>query len=373
MISIEDLLRYMVEKGGSDLHISAGARPKVRLDGLLHDTEFGALDAEACRQLVYSILSTEQISKLEKELELDLSFGVKGLGRFRTNVFHQRGTVAGAFRMIPYEVRGFEELGLPAGVCQSMLNRHKGLILVTGATGSGKSTTLAAMVKYLNENTKGHIVTIEDPIEFLHRNENALFTQREVGTDTLGFKPALRSILRQDPDVILIGEMRDVETIEAALTLSETGHLTLATLHTNDAVQTINRIIDVFPQFKQQQIRAQLSFTLLGVFCQQLLPRAHGSGRVLSAEVMLANSAVRSLIREGKVHQIASIIQTGRKYGMKTMNQSLIDLYRDGQVDIETALSHSMDPEDLKRNLQIRTRRGVTAGSNDFGNGGMAR
>ncbi len=369
-ISIEDLLKNMVEKGGSDLHLSAGAKPKIRLDGVLHDMEVAPLDAETCRQLAYSILSTEQITKLEKELELDLSFGVKGLGRFRTNVFHQRGTVAAAFRMIPYEVRGFEELGLPANVCQQVLNRHKGLILVTGATGSGKSTSLAAMVKYLNEHVRGHIVTIEDPIEFLHRNDNALFTQREVGTDTHGFQPALRSILRQDPDVILIGEMRDMETIEAALTLSETGHLTLATLHTNDAVQTINRIIDVFPQFKQQQIRAQLSFTLLGVFCQQLLPRAHGSGRALAAEVMLANSAVRSLIRDGKVHQIASIIQTGRKFGMKTMNQSLIDLYRDGQIDIETALSHSLDPEDLKRNLQVRSRRSQSESLAEFSTGG---
>jgi len=370
MISIEELLKHMVEKGGSDLHLSAGTRPKIRLDGLLHDAEFGPLDSEACRQLVYSILNTEQIARFEKELELDLSFGVKGLGRFRTNVFHQRGTVAAAFRMIPYEVRGFEDLGLPATVCKQMLNRHKGLILVTGATGSGKSTSLAAMVKYLNETMRGHIVTIEDPIEFLHRNENSLFTQREVGTDTRGFGNALRSILRQDPDVILIGEMRDVETIEAALTLSETGHLTLATLHTNDAVQTINRIIDVFPQFKQQQIRAQLSFTLLGVFCQQLLPKAHGTGRVLSAEVMIANSAVRSLIRDGKVHQIASIIQTGRKFGMQTMNQSLIDLYRDGQIDIETALSHSLDPEDLKRNLQVRSKRSVSAGTPDYVGGG---
>lgn len=370
MISIEDLLKDMVEKGGSDLHISAGSKPKIRLDGVLHDAECGILDAEACRQLVYSILSTEQVAKLEQDLELDLSFGVKGLGRFRTNVFHQRGTVAGAFRMIPYEVRDFEDLGLPASVCKQVLNRHKGLILVTGATGSGKSTSLAAMVKYLNENVRGHIVTIEDPIEFLHRNDNALFTQREVGTDTRGFKPALRSILRQDPDIILIGEMRDVETIEAALTLSETGHLTLATLHTNDAVQTINRIIDVFPQFKQQQIRAQLSFTLLGVFCQQLLPKSHGAGRVLAAEVMLANSAVRSLIRDGKVHQIASIIQTGRKFGMQTMNQSLIDLYREGEIDIETALSHSMDPEDLKRNLQVRSRRGVASAVPEFTTGG---
>jgi len=360
MVSIEDLLKYMVQHDGSDLHLSAGTKPKIRVDGRLMDGEFEELDAEDCRKLVYSILSTEQIAKFEKNLELDLSFGVKGLGRFRTNVFHQRGTVAGAFRMIPYEVRGFQELGLPESVCKQMLNRHKGLILVTGATGSGKSTTLAAMVKYLNETIRGHIVTIEDPIEFLHSSENSLFTQREVGTDTWSFRNALRSILRQDPDVILIGEMRDMETIEAALVLSETGHLTLATLHTNDAVQTINRIIDVFPQFKQQQIRTQLSFTLLGVFCQQLLPKAHGTGRVLAAEVLLANSAVRSLVRDGKIHQIGSVIQTCRKLGMRTMNQSLIELYKEGSIDLETALSHSLDPDDLRRNLQIRTPKGYS-------------
>jgi twitching motility protein PilT len=369
MISIEDLLKYMVDHGGSDLHISANTRPKIRIDGRLNDSEFEPLDGEDCRKLIYSLLSTDQIARFEKNLELDLSFGVKGLGRFRTNVFHQRGTVAGAFRMIPYEVRGFQELGLPETVCKQMLNRHKGLILVTGATGSGKSTTLAAMVKYLNENLRGHIITVEDPIEFLHKNELSLFTQREVGTDTWGFSNALRSILRQDPDVVLIGEMRDVETIEAALTLSETGHLTLATLHTNDAIQTINRIIDVFPQFKQQQIRTQLSFTLLGVFCQQLLPRAHGSGRVLGSEVMIANSAIRSLIREGKIHQIASLVQTGRKFGMRTMNQSLIELYKEGAIDLDTALGHSQDPEDLRRNLQIRSPRGLSRVA-DFSPGG---
>ncbi len=267
-------------------------------------------------------------------------------------MFHQRGTVAAAFRIIPYKIRGFEELGLPRQICEELCTKPKGLILVTGATGSGKSTTLSAMVNHINLTRRCHIVTIEDPIEFLHENKNCLFNQREVGSDTYGFTHALRSVLRQDPDVILIGEMRDVETIETALVLAETGHLTFATLHTNDAIQTINRVIDVFPEIKQQQIRTQLSFTLQAVFCQQLLPRAHGGGRVLSSEVLIANSAVRSLIRDGKAHQIDSIIQTRRKFGMKTMNQSLVDLYREGLITFEEGLLHSLDPEDLKRTLQ---------------------
>jgi twitching motility protein PilT len=351
-VTIEQLLQYLVDRGGSDLHLSAGAPPKVRIDGELVDTDFEPLDADACRRVIYGLLNTDQIAKFEKNLELDLSFGVTGLGRFRTNVFHQRGTVAAAFRIIPYRIRGFEELGLPRQICEDLCAKPKGLILVTGATGSGKSTTLAAMVNHINLTRRCHIVTIEDPIEFLHENKNSLFNQREVGSDTFGFGAALRSVLRQDPDVILIGEMRDVETIETALVLAETGHLTFATLHTNDAIQTINRIIDVFPDFKQQQIRTQLSFTLQAVFCQQLLPRAHGGGRVLSSEILVANSAVRSLIRDGKAHQIYSIIQTGRKFGMRTMNQSLTELYRQGHVSFEDSLAHSLDPDDLKRQLQ---------------------
>lgn len=352
MITIEELLTILVQRKGSDLHISAGSPPKIRIDGKLVNTEHEMLTPDMTQKLVYSVLSTEQIARFEKELELDLSFGIDGLGRFRMNVFNQRGTVASVLRVIPYEIRGFSELGLPVAICESLCMLPKGLILVTGATGSGKSTTLAAMIDYINQTRAAHVVTIEDPIEFLHRNKNCLFNQREVGSDTHGFKKALRSVLRQDPDVVLVGEMRDVETIEAALTLSETGHLTFATLHTSDAIQTINRIIDVFPSYQQQQIRTQLSFVLQGVFCQQLIPRANGRGRVLGAEIMIATSAVKALIRDDKAHQIYSLIQTGGKQGMRTMNQSLYDLYKSNLITYDDALSRTLDPEDLKRVFQ---------------------
>lgn len=358
MITIEELLTILVQRKGSDLHISAGSPPKIRIDGKLVNTEHEMLTPDMTQKLVYSVLSTEQIARFEKELELDLSFGIDGLGRFRMNVFNQRGTVASVLRVIPYEIRGFSELGLPVAICESLCMLPKGLILVTGATGSGKSTTLAAMIDYINQTRAAHVVTIEDPIEFLHRNKNCLFNQREVGSDTHGFKKALRSVLRQDPDVVLVGEMRDVETIEAALTLSETGHLTFATLHTSDAVQTMNRIVDVFPAHQQQQIRTMLSFTLQAVLCQQLIPRAQGKGRVLAAEIMVANPAIRALIRDNKSHQIASIIQTGGQFGMKTMNQSIFELYRAGQISYEDAFNHSPDPAELERLLQ-RTGRPV--------------
>ncbi len=352
MTSIEELLQVLVEKGGSDLHLSAWNRPKIRVDGKLDDSEFEPLEPEQVKKIVYSLLSNEQIARFEKHCELDLSFGIKGLGRFRTNVFMQRGTVAAALRLIPTEALAFEDLGLKRDVLEELCLRPKGLIVVTGATGNGKSTTLASMVSFINSYRRGHIVTIEDPIEFVHESKNCLINQREIGADTFSFGAALKSVLRQDPDTILIGEMRDMETIEAALILSETGHLTLATLHTNDAIQTINRVIDVFPEHKQQQIRTQLSFTLQAVLCQQLLPRAHGRGRALACEILVANSAVRSLIRDGKTHQIYSIIQTGKKFGMQTMNQSIADLYREGHVSYEDALTHSLDAEDLRRNLQ---------------------
>ena len=349
MGTLEELLETLVARGGSDLHISAGSPPKIRLHGRMIDLVNEPLSFEETKKLVYSVLSNDQVASFEKDLELDFSFGVTGLGRFRTNAFFQRGTVAGVFRLIPFEVRGFEELGLPTEVCMKLCRLPKGLILVTGATGSGKSTTLAAMIDYINRTRESHIVTIEDPIEFLHTNKKCLFNQREVGSDTHEFKRALRSVLRQDPDVILVGEMRDLETIEAALTLAETGHLTFATLHTSDAVQTMNRIVDVFPAYQQQQIRTQLSFTLQGVFSQQLVPHASGSGRSLASEILLANSAVRALIRENKAHQIYSQIQTGGKEGMKTMNSSLFQLYERRIILLDEAISRSTDKEDFMR------------------------
>jgi len=352
MITIEELLTLLVQRKGSDLHLSAGSPPKIRIDGKLVNTEHEMLTPDMTQKLVYSILATEQIARFEKDLELDLSFGIDGLGRFRTNVFYQRGTIAAVLRVIPYEIKGFTELGLPVALCESLCQLPKGLILITGATGSGKSTTLAAMVDHINQTRASHVVTIEDPIEFLHRNKNCLFNQREVGSDTLGFKQALRSCLRQDPDVVLIGEMRDVETIEAALTLAETGHLTFATLHTSDCIQTINRIIDVFPSYQQQQIRTQLSFVVQAVFSQQLIPRANGRGRVLGAEMMIATTAIKALVRDDKAHQIYSLIQTGAKQGMRTMNQSLFELYKANLITFDDALSRTLDPEDLKRTFQ---------------------
>jgi twitching motility protein PilT len=347
--TIEELLQILVERRGSDLHLAAGNPPRIRVDGNLVSTEHVVLNPDVCKRLVYSFLSGDQIARFERELEIDLSFGVEGLGRFRTNVFYQRGTVAAVLRMIPYQIRAFEELGLPRGICEEVCNIPRGLVLVTGATGSGKSTTLAAMIDYVNATRAQHIVTVEDPIEFLHRGKSCLVNQREVGSDTQSFKRALRSALREDPDVVLVGEMRDMETIEAALTIAETGHLTFATLHTSDAVMTINRVVDVFPAHQQQQVRTQLSFTLQAVFCQQLLPRSDGSGRCLALEVMIANSAIRSLIRDDKAHQIYSLIQTGGKLGMKTMNQSLHELCRQNVITYDDALSYSGDVEDLKR------------------------
>ena len=352
MIGIEDLLQIMVQRGGSDLHVTAGAPPKVRVDGALVSTEHDTLAPDETKKIIYSVLTSEQIAKFERELELDLSFGIDGLGRFRTNVFLQRGATGAVFRIIPYSIQSFPELGLPEEVCESMCALPKGLVLVTGSTGSGKSTTLAAMIDFINQHRCEHVVTIEDPIEYLHRNKNCLFNQREVGSDTHSFANALRSVLREDPDVVLIGEMRDLETIELALTLAETGHLTFATLHTSDTVQTINRIVDVFPSHQQQQVRTQLSFVLQGVLCQTLLPRANGRGRALVCEIMVANQAIRACIRENKAHQIYSLIQTGGKYGMRTMNQALFEVYNTNAITYDEALARTTDPEDLKRTFQ---------------------
>lgn len=352
MLIMRELLELLVKRGGSDLHIAAGSPPKMRVNGVLIDTEYEPLTGDDTKSIVYGVLSTEQIARFERELELDISFGLPGVGRFRTNVLVQRGCVGAVLRVVPERIRSFDDLGLPRDICEELCKLPKGLVLVTGSTGSGKSTTLAAMVDFLNSTRQNHIVTIEDPIEFVHKHKKSLVNQREVGPDTQEFKKALRSALRQDPDIVLVGEMRDLDTIEAALNISETGHLTFSTLHTSDAVQTISRIIDVFPAGQQAQIRTQLASTLSAVFSQQLMPLANGRGRVLACEILLCSPAVRALIREDKAHQIYSIIQTSRKQGMRTMNQSLSDLYRANQISYEEALSHSSDPAELERLLR---------------------
>jgi twitching motility protein PilT len=338
----------MIEKGASDLHITTSSAPQLRIDGQLVPLRMPPLNAQDTKQICYSILTDAQKHKFEENNELDLSFGVKGLARFRSNIFMQRGAVAGAFRTIPFNILSFEELGLPT-IISELAQRPRGLILVTGPTGSGKSTTLASIIDKINTDYHHHIVTIEDPIEYLHPHRGCLVNQREIGADTESFSKALRYILRQDPDVVLVGEMRDLETIEAALTVAETGHLCLATLHTNSAVQTMNRIIDVFPPHQQAQVRAQLSFVLEGVMCQTLLPKAHGTGRALAIEVMIPNSAIRNLIREDKMHQIYSQMQIGQdKFGMQTMNQSLASLYLRRQISLETAMARSGDQDELR-------------------------
>src|SRR3990172_8948701 len=340
----------MVEKGASDLHVTTGSPPQPPIDGRVVPLNTPPLSPVDTKQLCYSILTDAQKHRFEEENELDLSFGVKGLSRFRANVFMQRGAVAGAFRTIPFKILTFAELGLPPIVAE-LARKPRGLVLVTGPTGSGKSTTLASIIDKINTDRHEHIVTIEDPIEYLHPHKNCLVNQREVGADTQSFKKALKYILRQDPDVVLIGEMRDLETIEAALTVAETGHLVFATLHTNSAVQTINRILDVFPPYQQPQVRAQLSFVLEGVISQILIPKASGGGRVLALEVMIPNSAIRNLIREEKIHQIYSQMQVGQaKFGMQTMNQSLLATYLRREITLDDAVGRSSDPDEF-RNL----------------------
>jgi twitching motility protein PilT len=346
--TLNQLLKSMVEQGGSDLHITTNTPPQVRVDGQLKPLNLPPLTPTETKQLAYSILTDNQKHRLEESLEIDLSFGIKGLARFRANIFHQRGAIAGAFRQIPYEIRGFRELGLPP-VIERLCEKPRGLILVTGPTGSGKSTTLAAMLDKVNRERSEHIVTIEDPVEYLHSHKRCIVNQREIHADTHGFTAALKSVLRQDPDVVLVGEMRDLETMEAALRIAETGHLTFATLHTNSAAQTINRIIDVFPAHQQGQIRAQLSLVLEGIFCQTLLPRAGGKGRALAMEILIPNSAIRNLIREDKVHQIYGMMQTGQaKHGMQTFNQALAALYFKRMITLETALARSSYPDELQ-------------------------
>ena len=360
MPNMHQLLKVMIEKGASDLHLTAGTAPQLRIDGKLHPLSLPALSPEDTKQLCYSVLTDAQKHEFEEHNELDLSFGISKLSRFRGNVFVQRGNIAAAFRAIPFEILSFEALNLPPVVTE-LARRPRGLVLVTGPTGSGKSTTLASIIDFINTERSEHIVTIEDPIEYLHAHKGCIVNQREIGSDTKGFKEALKYILRQDPDVVLIGELRDLETLEAALSVAETGHLCFATLHTNSAVQTINRIVDVFPPFQQSQIRQQLSFVLEGVICQNLLPRANGSGRALALEVMVPNPAIRNLIREDKIHQIYSSMQMGQaKFGMQTMNQSLAELVARRQVSLEDATSRSSNPDELRELLAQG--RGVPAG-----------
>ena len=337
-LNLRTLLEEMISRGASDLHISAGERPKLRIDGTMlnakHDT---AMSPKETLQIAYSVLTENQKKTFEMESELDFSFGIQDLARFRGNCFKQRGCVSIVIRQIPINIKTFEELGLPA-VLGEFTERPKGLVLITGPTGSGKSTTLAAMIDRINRNTRGHIITIEDPIEFVHRHQGCLINQREIGSDTKSFSTALKSALRQDPDVVLIGELRDLETIAAALTIAETGHLAFATLHTNSSAETINRVIDVFPSNQQSQIRAQLAFVLEGVVTQQLLSKASGSGRVMAAEIMVCTPAIRALIREDKIHQIMSQMQAGKKFGMQTLADSLYTLYMQREISLEEAL-----------------------------------
>jgi len=366
-ISLSELLHKLSELGGSDLHITTGTAPLVRVHGEIHPLDgYRPLSSSETKQLAYSVLTDAQKHRFEENLELDFSFGVKGLSRFRANIFNQRGAVGAVFRAIPYEIKSFDDLGL-APVVKDLCGKPRGLVLVTGPTGSGKSTTLAAMIDKINKERHEHILTIEDPIEFLHNHKNCIVNQREVNADTKGFAEALRTALRQDPDVVLVGEMRDLETIESALRIAETGHLTFATLHTNSAVSTINRIIDVFPSMQQAQVRAQLSLTLEGILCQTLLPRADGRGRALAMEILIPNAAIRNLIREDKVHQIYSMMQTGQDlHGMQTFNQSLATLFHKRQITRELAMQRTSNANELRDLID----RG--AGLNN-GNGSLSR
>jgi twitching motility protein PilT len=347
MPTLPELLKTTVDLNGSDLHLSTATPPQVRVNGKLQRLEFPELTPADTKQLAYSVLTDAQKKRFEEALELDFSFGIKGMARFRCNMFNQRGAVAAVYRLIPERIRTFDELGLPK-VLATLADRPRGLVLVTGPTGSGKSTTLAAMIDKINTERKEHILTIEDPIEYIHPHKGCLVNQREVHSDTTSFSLALRAALREDPDVVLIGEMRDLETIESALRIAETGHLTFGTLHTNSASQTINRIIDVFPAHQQGQIRTQLSLVLEGIVCQALLPKI-GGGRVVSLEIMIPTPAIRNLIREDKVHQIYSAMQTGQeKVGMQTANQCLVSLHMAGKITVETAMLASSNRDELQ-------------------------
>lgn len=355
MATLPELLKTTVDMGGSDLHIATNTPPQVRVSGKLQRLEMPDLAAAETKQLVYSVMTDVQKKRFEESLELDFSFGIRGLARFRCNVFNQRGAVGAVYRLIPEKIKGFQELGLPQ-ILAGLADRPRGLVLVTGPTGSGKSTTLAAMLDKINHERSEHILTIEDPIEYIHQHKGCLVNQREVHSDTHGFAEALRAALREDPDVVLIGELRDLETVESALRIAETGHLTFGTLHTNSAAQTINRVIDVFPSHQQSQIRTQLSMVLEGIVCQALLPKKSGQGRVVALEILVPTPAIRNLIREDKIHQIYSAMQTGQeKAGMQTFNQCLATLYMQGHISMETAMMASS----LKDELSDMIARGV--------------
>jgi len=361
-LPLPQLLKIMVDESGTDLHITTNAPPIIRVHGILRRIDHPPMSPAETKQIIYSILNDTQKYKFEENWELDFSFGIKGLARFRANIFMQRGAVAGAFRRIPYEIFSFEKLGLPP-VVSTLSNKPRGLVLVTGPTGSGKTTTLAALIDKINNEHSVHIITIEDPIEYLHTHKKAMLNQRELHADTKSFPSALRSALREDPDVVLIGEMRDLETIQAAITTAETGHLTFATLHTNSASQTINRMIDVFPPHQQDQVRTQLSMNLEGIITQALLPKADGRGRCVAVEVLIPSPAIRHLIRDNKIHQIYSSMQTGQeKYGMITFNQSLANLYFKRDISLELAMSISHNSEELNELIK----RGPSALSSQF-------
>ena len=372
--SLSDLLKTMLEMSGSDLHLTTNSPPQVRVHGHLRPLDMPTMGAAETKQLAYSVLTDAQKHRFEENLELDFSFGLKGLARFRGNLFNQRGAVAAVFRVIPFDIKGFDQLSLPPIVAK-LCEKPRGLILVTGPTGSGKSTTLAAMIDKINTERHDHIITIEDPIEFVHQNKGCLVNQREVNADTKSFSMALRAALREDPDVVLIGEMRDLETIESALRIAETGHLTFGTLHTNSAASTINRVIDVFPAHQQSQIRAQLSLVLEGILCQSLLPKIGGQGRAMAMEILVPSAAIRNLIREDKIHQIYSAMQAGQdKYGMQTFNQSLATLYLNKQISLETAIARSSMPDELQEmiNRGVGLNRNATS-SNGAAAAGMKR
>ncbi|MCP4548979.1 MAG: type IV pilus twitching motility protein PilT [bacterium] len=349
-MNLRDLLSEMIEKGASDLHLSAGIPPVLRINGGIVHVGEERVSPELSRKLSYSIMNEDQRSRFEQTKELDFSFGIPNLSRFRANVYLQRGVVSLAIRQIPFDIMSFDELGLPQPV-RDMAKRTQGLVLITGPTGSGKSTTLASMIDWINTNRNAHIITIEDPIEYLHHHKQCIINQREVRADTESFPIALRSVLRQDPDVILIGEMRDLETVQAALTIAETGHLCLATLHTNSAYESIHRVIDIFPAERQAQITAQLAFVLAGVVTQELIPNAKGTGRAMAAEILICTGAIKSAIREDKVHQLYGMMQAGTKHGMKTMNQSLYELYVNRQISIDEAIGRSRDANELRQML----------------------
>jgi len=351
VITLRDLLEQMVAKKASDLHLTAGVPPEFRIDGTMEPGESEQLTPEITASLAYSMLSDEQRKRFEMTKELDLSFGIKGLSRFRANIYLQRGCISAAIRQIPFEIRPFDSLGLPP-VVKDFCGRQKGLVLVCGPTGSGKSTTLAAMVDHINNTRQGHIVTIEDPIEYVHHHRKCIVNQREVGADTTSFATALKYVLRQDPDVVLVGEMRDLETIETALKIADTAHLVFATLHTNSSYEAVSRIVDVFPPEQQRQVQVQIAFSLVGVLTQQLIPMSHGPGRAMCTEVLVATPAIRAVIREGKTHQIYSLMQAGQKHGNQTMNMGLLGAVQDRLLTPEAAMEHSTDPTELESMLR---------------------